>query len=231
MGSAAFGPAIGPWACPLCGNRPAGPCLEVQGRRYAQCGGCALISLDPSHRLTPLLEVVRYAEHHNDAADAGYAAFLTRLAAPMTARLMPGARGLDFGCGPVPLLARLLTDAGVPTASYDPLFHPDDDLLAASYDFVSCCEVVEHLHEPATVFRRLAALLPGGGLLGVMTSFYTGDPPFADWWYWRDATHVCFYTEATMRWIAAHHGWTLEIPRPNVALFRLPATPAGRTSA
>ena len=133
-----------------------------------------------------------------------------------------GARGLDFGCGPAPVLASLLTNAGYPCAAYDPLFAPDAALLDERYDFVACSEVVEHVHDPAGVFARFGRLLGRGGLLGVMTRFHDIDTPFATWWYRRDPTHVCFYAEATMRWIAAGRGWEVSFPRPDVALFSVP---------
>lgn len=214
-------PAVPPAPCPLCAA--AGRTyLADAGRTYLRCERCALIYLHPAHRPTPLAEVLRYQEHENDAADAGYLAFLRRLAEPVAARLAPGARGLDFGCGPVPALGALLTAAGHPTASYDPLFRPHEALLAERYDFVTCCEVVEHLHAPDAVLTRLAGLLRPGGLLGVMTRFPGHDAPFDRWWYRRDPTHVCFFGEETMRWIADERGWALEIPRPHVALFRVP---------
>ncbi len=196
--------------------------LEVDGHRYAECATCALISLDPAQRLTPLGEVMRYAEHRNLDDDERYADFLRRLVDPVQQRLPPGVRGLDFGCGPTPLIGRLLSEAGFPTASFDPVFAPDESLLNARYDFITCSEVVEHLYTPAETFAQFGTMLAGGGLLGVMTRFHGVEAPFHAWWYRRDPTHVCFYAERTMRWIADRHGWTLDIPRPHVALFGVP---------
>lgn len=213
------------WPCPLCGGTDTPLFAEVRGSRYARCGECTLISLDPAQRLPPLAEVMRYTEHRNHDDDEHYAAFLLRLGAPMQRRLAPGAAGLDFGCGPTPLLARLMTEAGFPAAAYDPVFRADEALLARRYDFVACSEVVEHLHAPGDTFGLLARLLGGGGLLGVMTRFYGVDAPFERWWYRRDPTHVCFYAASTMEWIAERNGWRLEIPRPHVALFHVPVTP------
>jgi SAM-dependent methyltransferase len=209
--------------CPLCGGADTDPYHVDRKGEYSRCRVCALVFLHPEHRPTPLREVMRYQEHNNDAGDPRYVAFLRRLGDPMLSRLPAGARGLDFGCGPAPALATLLTDAGRPTAAYDPLFHPADHLLLGAYDFVTCTEVVEHLHDPAGTFRLFGRLLPGGGLLGVMTRFYGHEAPFAEWGYRRDPTHVCFYREETMRWIAAEHGWGVEFPRLHVAIFDVPA--------
>jgi SAM-dependent methyltransferase len=191
-------------------------------RRFFACPGCALIHLDPAHRLSREQERERYLLHDNDAGDPGYVAFLRRLADPMMSKLSPGARGLDFGCGPVPVLAELLKAAGFPCAAYDPFFAPDDALLDKRYDFVTCSEVVEHAHDPAKMFTTLRRLLSPGGVLGVMTMFHPGEAAFADWWYRRDPTHVCFYDETTMRWIGERFGLTCELAAPNVTIFTAP---------
>ncbi len=45
---------------------------------------------------------------------------------------------------------------------------------------------------------------------------------FFGWYYTRDPSHTCFYGPRTLRWIAGHFGWELELPRANVAIFRVP---------
>ena len=214
--------------CPLC----AAPSPRLHhadaAREYLRCARCALVFLRPADRVPPLAEVMRYLEHRNSGDDPGYVEFLSRLADPVAGRLAAGARGLDFGCGPAPVLARILGDRGFPCVSYDPLFHPDERALDARYDFVTCSEVIEHVHEPRALLDRFARLLVPGGVIGIMTRFHGLEAPFARWWYRRDPTHVCFYDATTMRWIAAAYGWTLEIPRDHVALFRTGhAAPAG----
>lgn len=180
---------------------------------------CALIHRDPAQRLSRDEERNRYLLHENDGNDSEYVNFLKRLADPVLERLRPGARGLDFGCGPAPVLSEIMTAAGFPCAAYDPFFAPDESLLEKQYDFITCSEVVEHAHDPAHVFTTLRRMLAPGGTLGVMTMFNPGEDAFADWWYRRDPTHVCFYGEATMRWIGERHGWKTGFPRPNVTIF------------
>jgi SAM-dependent methyltransferase len=166
-------------------------------------------------------------QHRNDAADPEYLRFLSRLGDPLAERLSAGAQGLDFGCGPAPALAALLTARGFPCVAYDPQFAPDENLLERDYDFIACSEVIEHVHSPRDTFNLFARLLRRGGVLGIMTRFYD-EAPFADWWYRRDPTHVCFYGETTVRWIAGYFGWALELPRPNVAIFTVPAAAGDR---
>lgn len=117
------------------------------------------------------------------------------------------------------MLAELLTRAGRPTVTYDPAFRPGAGVLQARYDFVVCSEVLEHVHEPQALFERFRALLRPGGLIGIMTGMYDAVPSFADWWYIRDSTHVCFYSKATMTWVARAFGWNVEFPASNVSIF------------
>jgi hypothetical protein len=207
--------------CPLCTTSEISGFHEDARATYFRCDVCALVFLHPDLRPTPLHEERRYREHRNEFGDSRYLDFLRRLADPVSGRLAPGAHGLDFGCGPQPVLAEFLSGAGFPTAYYDPLFHPDASVLAKRYDFVTCSEVLEHVHDPRTVVERFASLLVSGGILGIMTRFHGVEAPFATWWYRRDPTHVCFYSEATMNWIAVDRSWTVEFPAPHVAVFTL----------
>jgi hypothetical protein len=208
-----------PSPCPCC--QAASARLHHQGadRAFWRCGECDLVFVAPQERLTYEAEVARYRHHRNDERDPDYLEFLSRLAHPVIARTPVGARGLDFGSGISPAMANILTESGRPSVAYDPLFRPDAALLAARYDFVTCSEVIEHVHEPFPLLARLEALVQPGGLIGVMTTFRNPAEPFGEWWYARDPTHVCFYSEATMRWIAARFGWALELPAENIVLF------------
>ena len=208
--------------CPLCHSDAARRIAVVAERRYFHCPSCALIFLDPLLHLSPTEERARYELHRNDGGDAGYVQFLRQLADPMIEQLHPDARGIDVGCGPAPVLASLFTAAGFPCAAYDPYFAPDRALLDGRYDFIACSEVIEHVHEPATFLDHLEHMLASGGLLGLMTRFVDDSVPFETWWYRRDPTHVCFYAEPTMRTIAERRGWSVELPRANVALFTVP---------
>ena len=141
--------------CPVCRLDGTRAFAAVDGRRYWRCVHCEATFLDPAQYPTPARERAEYLRHRNDPADPGYRAFLARLAAPLLARLAPGAEGLDYGCGPGPALAAMLAEAGHRVSLYDPFFHPDEAALARRYDFVSCTEVVEHFHRPAAEFARL----------------------------------------------------------------------------
>lgn len=186
--------------------------------------------MDPACWLDATAEKQVYDLHDNSPDDPGYRRFLGKLAEPLLARLAPRATGLEFGCGPGPALASMLAERGHEVALYDPFFHPDTTVLARQYEFITCTEVIEHLHDPWSVFAQLDSLLKPGGWLGVMTCFQTDDERFANWHYRRDPTHVVFYRESTLMKIAERFGWAVEIPAKDVALFRKPSIPAESTS-
>lgn len=208
--------------CPLCRSGSTHSFFAAAERAYYRCPRCALRFLDPAQYPNRAIEESEYHRHRNEPDDPRYRAFLARLATPLLDRLPAGASGLDYGSGPGPALAAMLREAGHRVALYDPFFAPDTRVLQTMYDFVTCTETAEHFHDPAFEFARLDALLRPGGLLGLMTAFQNDDTRFAGWYYRRDPTHVVFYREETMHWIAGHFGWHCTIPRPNVVLMRKP---------
>jgi len=161
-----------------------------------------------------------YRLHQNVVDDPGYRRFLSRLADPLCAQLQAGACGLDFGCGPGPALSELMRERGHPTALYDPLFFPDPSTLQQRYAFICCSEVAEHFRQPRCEFQRLRALLAPGGVLAVMTQWRRDEAEFAGWRYVHDPTHVCFYRERTLRWIADLMDLRVVHCAANVALLR-----------
>ncbi len=119
-------------------------------------------------------------------------------------RVPAGAEGLDFGCGPGPVLATLLTAEGRRTVCYDPYYAPDEQVFSRTYDFITASEVLEHLHHPRFELDRLFRALRPGGWLGVMTQAPPEGDGFERWPYLRDRTHVAFYSRATFEFVAAH---------------------------
>lgn len=211
-----------PGGCPLCRTHRAQTPVAAASAGYLHCAGCDLVYLAPERRLAPDAERAHYLTHENEVDDPRYRAFLAQLAGPLLERLPAGAEGLDYGAGPGPALAAMLTEAGHPTAVYDPYFAPDRAPLTRHYDFVTCTEVAEHMHDPGREFELLAGLLRPGGWLGLMTELRPSLAAFVDWYYRRDPTHVCFYSERTLRWIAARHRLTVECVSQRVTLLRAP---------
>ncbi|MFN4170691.1 MAG: class I SAM-dependent methyltransferase, partial [Pseudorhodobacter sp.] len=163
-------PDIRDLPCPVCAAS-AQYFLSVEGRAYFRCLSCQVRFLDPAHYPDSNAEYAHYLHHENHPDDPHYRRFLSRLAEPLLARLAPGSRGLDYGCGPGPALAAMLREAGHDVALYDPFFAPDPAPLSGNYDFVTCTEVAEHFHHPAQEFARLCDRVRPGGWLAIMTSF------------------------------------------------------------
>ncbi|MCH9765395.1 MAG: class I SAM-dependent methyltransferase [Alphaproteobacteria bacterium] len=194
--------------------------MTVEQRVYFACQACAARFLHPLHRPSHAEELDHYRLHENDPDDPRYRAFLSKLVTPLLEKLPPNQTVLDYGAGPGPALAAMLTEAGHHVALYDPFFSPGRAPLAQTYDAITCTETVEHFHDPASEFQRFNALLKPGGWLGLMTCFQTDDGRFATWHYRKDPTHVVFYRRETFHYIAVHAGWTCEIPVKDVVLMR-----------
>ncbi len=209
--------------CPVCEGLETEAFVQIGARDYWRCGVCEARFMNPAARLEAGAERAHYQTHENHIDDPAYRRFLSKLAEPLLAVLPPGSQGLDFGCGPGPALGGMLAEAGHSIACYDPFFAPDTEVLGREYDFVVCSEVAEHFHDPAGEFRRLRRLVQPGGWLGIMTCFQTDDARFAAWHYPKDPTHVVFYREATLRWLADAGGWTCTFPCKDVAILQKPS--------
>jgi SAM-dependent methyltransferase len=211
------------WPCRVCGSQTCHPFTTVDRKDYWRCETCEAVFLDRAALPAPQEEYAHYLTHENDPNDPAYRRFLSKLGDPLMARLKAASRGLDYGCGPGPGLAAMLRENGHSVVTYDPFFAPNRGTLSGRYDFIVCCEVAEHFHEPAREFALFDRLLEPGGWLGLMTCFRIEDNRFADWHYRRDPTHVVFYKEETLHRLAASFGWLCDIPRKDVALMRKPA--------
>lgn len=206
--------------CPLCHKEQ--PFLEARigAKYYWRCQDCRMIFLSPEQRLGEKEERERYLEHENNPSDPQYRQFLSQLSLHLTPHLPLGAHGMDYGAGPGPTLSVMLEEQGFRMSIYDPFFAPDTLVLERIYDFITCTEAVEHFYDPAREFTRMDDLLKPGGWLGIMTEMVTPDNDFKSWWYHRDPTHVCFYRQETMAWMAGKFSWALMLTHKNVTLFR-----------
>lgn len=167
------------------------------------CPECALVFKKPENFLNTDEDKERYAQHENNSDDQGYLDFLGKLAHPLKQFLPANFLGLDFGCGPGPTLSMILEEVGGEMENYDPIFFPDGHLLIPdTYDVVTSTEVVEHFKSPEKDWELLVGLVKDEGLLAVMTQFYKPDIDFKSWWYKNDPTHVVFYQEKTLSYLA-----------------------------
>lgn len=199
-------------SCTLCQSTEFSMYLECP-ERYWECKNCSLVWIDKSHLLTPEQEAQRYKLHVNSLEDNIYLKFLSKLALPAQKYIKKHSVGLDFGSGELEGMKEIFTQNKV--VSYDPFYHPDTEVLKFSYDFILCSEVVEHFHQPRDEFDLLNSMLKPGGILAVSSALIPSKESFPGWYYRRDPTHVSFYVENTVKWIAQNYSWKiLELHTP-----------------
>ncbi|CAN5474646.1 class I SAM-dependent methyltransferase [soil metagenome] len=192
-------------ACPLCSNTSLQNIPDEN--EYFLCLECYLIFLDPGLRKDSEEEKNRYLLHQNSSFNLGYVDFLNQLIEPALPLLDATMTGLDFGCGPSPVLSEILKNYEFCCEYYDPFFFPID--LKEKYHFIFSTECFEHFYSPAMELNRLTLLLPPGGYLLIMTEWWKNLNDFKNWYYKRDYTHVCFYHFRTIKFIAFTFGYNL----------------------
>ena len=171
--------------------------------------------------LTAEQEKAQYDLHQNQLDDPGYRKFLSRLSVPLLSSLTPEQNtGLDFGCGPGPLLAKMLSEAGKQMQVWDPFYAPEPKALQQKYHFVSCTEAIEHFINPAKEWSLWLDLLLPEAVLALMTKRYTDQSSFTNWHYKNDPTHVSFFSSKTFAYLAERDGFLLEIIGPDVILLQ-----------
>ena len=121
---------------------------------FFHCTVCQGIFRSREYHLPPEQEKKRYLEHDNDVHDAGYRQFVLPITSDILRTYERSAYGLDFGAGPGPVISEVLQEQGYNIIKYDPFFSPDTSPLAAMYDFIVCCEVIEHFFSPSSETGR-----------------------------------------------------------------------------
>jgi SAM-dependent methyltransferase len=178
------------------------------------------VFVPPEYHISAREEKERYDLHQNDNEDQGYRDFLKKIVKPVKTFLASGCRGLDFGSGPSPVLARMFREEGFEMEIFDPFYSGNPDPLSGEYDFITASEVIEHLRDPFHELDCLFRLLKSGGILSIMTGMLPGEGEFGEWFYKNDKTHICFYSPAVFRWIAGRFGLKPEWSSGNVVILR-----------
>lgn len=191
-------------ACPLC-NCQASFFIETFGKTYLRCQGCSSVFMHPKNYVNSAKEQRRYETHNNDIHDKRYQKFVSPITKAVEKNFIPQARGLDFGCGTGPVATHLLNQKGFEDiALYDPYFYNQPKVLKEKYDFIMCCEVMEHFHQPREEFTKLRQMLNPGGQLLCKTYLFLNhqkQTDFDKWHYKDDQTHVFFYGEKSLAYI------------------------------
>ncbi len=194
-------------ACPLCQtcstrNLDTTP---HPGGSYRHCADCDLIFATPGGILAPDEEKSRYLLHDNSHANEGYVDMLTAFLDKAVLAFADRGTALDFGSGPGPVLADLMTERGFAVKTYDPFFSFCPQVLREKFDVVTATEVMEHVTAAHSAWTNLVACLNPGGILAVMTHLHPGLASFDGWWYHRDPTHIRFYSHKTLSFISRRY--------------------------
>lgn len=213
-------PTLLPPKCPLCLSDSTQAYHRDRKRDYWHCQRCKLVYVSPELLPSYVQEKAEYDLHQNNFDDPGYRQFLQRAFEPLRQKLVSSDKGLDFGCGPTPVLAAMFQDAGFETSFYDPIYFPDPNLLNHQYDFITCTEAIEHFHQPRKEWLLLQQLLKPGGWLVVMTKRVIDQQKFATWHYKNDPTHVIFFSCETFNWLAQQYQMQVEFPTNDVVVLR-----------
>ncbi len=179
-----------------------------------------MVFLPATFHLSREDEKERYDHHENQVDDPAYRKFLSTLLNPLLPYLADGQRGIDVGCGPGPALVEMCREAGFAMEMHDPIYADNPQALQKTYDFVTATETVEHFREPAKDWALLNRLLGFAGFLGIMTWRWRGQTAFEQWHYRRDDTHVCFYADETLEWLAQNFGWEIKEGSERYCIFQ-----------
>ena len=193
--------------CSLC-NSKTSSFFKTITKEYFKCNNCDAICMNPLNYFTEIQEIKRYTEHNNDINDIRYQNFVNPIVKSVLADFDTTNNGLDFGCGTGPVITKLLRDKNYTITTYDPFFENNLESLKTTYNFIVCCEVIEHFHQPLKEFKLLKSLLKPSGKLYCMTDVFNQSINFENWYYKNDETHVIFYTKNTFDWIKNELGFS-----------------------
>ncbi len=208
------------YKCPLCRSEIKISCFSDKNREFFRCKSCGLVSVPEKHYLSGSDEKARYDLHENSPDNKGYIGFLNQFVSVIRNYIGSPSNGLDFGSGPEPVLAGILSSFGYDISIFDPFYANERGVFEKKYDFITLVEVLEHLKDPKKELRTLWECLKPGGVIGIMTGFVPEDyDQFPGWRYKNDLTHICFYSKRSFEWIADWFNAELLIPGDNVVLM------------
>lgn len=204
--------------CPLCDGNATVFC-EKPNHLFYKCDTCEGIFRPKHTHLEAIAEKAHYEQHNNDVDDLGYQNFVYPVVKVVLDNFSAEEKGLDFGSGTGPVIAKLLREQNYQVENYDLYFENKPELLRQKYNYITCCEVMEHFKEPLKEFQQLQKMLKPKGKLICKTEIYKNQTPFENWYYKNDLTHIFIYQEATLHWIQKNLGFEKVLFLDRVIVF------------
>lgn len=195
------------------------------GRIFYRCAGCGYIFSGPSERrLSGEEERSFFKGQWEQNPDGGNVGCYPHILSLVQSCGIAPVKALDFGCGNGGLM-RLLRANGIPAYGIDRVRVDNDmrpfvftDLAALppmKFDLITAIEVFEHLPDPAAVLDSLLARLSPEGFLFITTALTNRAMAhikyFPHWIYQKDPTHIGFFAERTMEFLARKNGLELQV--------------------
>lgn len=190
--------------CKICKNDTLELYDKAQNKSYNICKNCQAIMLEKEFLVDTDIELAQYENHNNSFQSKGYVKmfedFLDYFWEDVDKK---DTNALDFGSGPGPVLAQILTNKGLHVDIYDKFYQPIKIYEDKKYSLITSTEVFEHLQNPLEILTLFKNHLIKGGIIAIMTLFHDNNKEnFLNWWYRRDPTHILFYTPKTFEVLA-----------------------------
>lgn len=169
---------------------------------YYRCDNCGCVFEDEHFFISAEEEKRRYDTHNNDVEDVRYQNFVSPIVNQVKKYYDQQAIGLDFGAGSGPVITKMLNDVGYQLDCYDPYYFPDTEVKKNLYDYIVCCETMEHFYHPIDEFKWMKQLLKDDGMFFGKTKMIPNlidEVYFDGFGYKNDPTHVVFYSEKTLQ--------------------------------
>ncbi len=165
--------------------------ITINKINCSYCSRCEL--LKKINILCEKEEKTRYDKH---VVDSNYFFYMKKIYENFKDYLKDG-NILDFGCGKAKAIESI-SDRMV--ISYDK-YYLKNEYKNNKYDNIVLIEVIEHISDFYNTLCELIKLLNSGGRIIINTNLHNNQ--FDKWWYFRDITHVVFFSETTFKYIAS----------------------------
>lgn len=175
---------------------------------YYFCEVCEFIFQEEDEIVSIEEEKEVYDQHDNSFESEGYVKMFERFIEKAVDPFISGniKKALDYGCGPGPVLAKILEKKGLDVNTFDPIYDNNSEYKNFKYDLITSTEVFEHFIDPLNELEKISNLLKKNGILSIMTLLRPDtEEQFKNWWYKRDKTHISFYSSKTLYLLGKMH--------------------------